>query len=149
MLVSNPTRSWQLSTSWAVVKPFHSSRHIYCSPGGLLSETSSQTCGNTVLCPCSHFHLIQAAARPNYWPHFLFVLHGFNLLCLISNQTRSGFKQSNVGRHFQIMKPKACWLVVLDTRSPPVMPNTSSASHQKHLSPECFKCECNSAQLKR
>ncbi len=32
---------------------------------------------------------------------FLFVLHGSNPLCLLCKQTRSGFKRSNLERHFQ------------------------------------------------
>lgn len=37
---------------------------------------------------------------------FLFVLHGSNPLCLLCNQTRSGFKRSNLERHFQTTHPK-------------------------------------------
>lgn len=37
---------------------------------------------------------------------FVFVLHGSNPLCLICKQTRSGFKRSNLERHFQTTHPK-------------------------------------------
>lgn len=37
---------------------------------------------------------------------FLFVLHGSNPLCLLCKQTRSGFKRSNLERHFQTTHPK-------------------------------------------
>ncbi len=37
---------------------------------------------------------------------FLFVLHGSNPLCLLCKQTRSGFKRSNLERHFQTTHTK-------------------------------------------
>lgn len=72
-------------------------------------DDGDEVCGESTPAKKRKVRVIQDEHRKfqqKWTEEFLFVLHGSNPLCLLCKQTRSGFKRSNLERHFQTMHTK-------------------------------------------